>query len=793
MKKSSAPMLLIFSLVCSFLAAYSITLWNQARDYTITSHSLRFEPVFMIGITALIFLILWGLRRMAWQVSIRPAGIGLSSRILKWDAASQIPFLMLLLLPLAASHYIDSNDFRVRVGAFIVSVFISIAYLKGKIFWKSKSLEESLLQKMWTKIEAIPLKKKITILFVLALFLFNIGSVMMISGGITFSGDEPHYLLICHSLLKDGDFQLSNNYAQKDYATYMPDGVELDVHLAPGTEGYSFHSPGVALFLLPFYALGSLFSEGVLLFFIRFGMSVFGALLGVQLYLYSLQEWKKEKLAVYLWLIFSLTTPIFFHSIHVYPEIFLAFFSLTVFRLLRFSVPFPRSKLLVIGFLLGLFLWLHAVKYIFISIPLILYSIWVLIRQKRVGWNFVYFMSPLLLLTLLHMVFSSTLYGSLSPFSVSLKGTTTSAESVSMIKEFLSAVPFKFRLETLIGYFFDQRDGLLFYAPVYAFSFLGMIEMGKRNWRKLLTLCFLTAPYVLVQAFLTQRGAYAPQARIQVAVFWVMALFLGYFLAYNQKKVFTLLFDAALVFSFLTVAVLLKNPWALYQPTTSGTVLRSGDLFVHLSNLHFYLPQYLPSFLKMDNRGWIPNYVWIGIFFLFCVTYLLVKKHSFTFGLSRQVVMVCLILLVVFVWGALYPRFVLQSPTNVIYPTGEKVTFYGLGRVLRMTSPGQFQLPRDQRSYVFYFTSWQPLDQLKVEFGSPEGTFETQIRYFDKSLFKGKTQREMSSLHFPAEAPYRFKGRFLYSLSIDLKKEEGLIAYTHPFFFSLHPTWGSDF
>ena len=785
MKRSPAPLYLIFSLVCSFLAAYSITLWNQARDYTITNHSFRLEPVSMIGISTLIFLLLWGLGRMATQMSIRSSGIGLSSGILKWDAASQLPFLLLFLLPLAASHYIDSNDFRARICAFIVSVFLGVAYLKGKIFLKSKSREESILQKIWAKIEAVPLKKKITILFVLALILFNIGSVLMISGGITFSGDEPHYLLISHSLLKDGDFQLSNNYAQKDYAAYMPDGVELDVHLAPGTEGYSFHSPGVALLLLPFYALGSLFSEGVLLFFIRFGMSVFGALLGVQLFLYSLQEWKKEKLALYLWLIFSLTTPIFFHSIHVYPEIFLALFSLTVFRLLRFSAPLSRSRLMIVGFLLGLFLWLHAVKYIFISVPLILYCIWVLVRQKRVGWNFAYFITPLFLLTLIHLLFSSTLYGSLSPFSVSLKGTTTSAESVSMIKEFLSAVPFKYRLETLIGYFFDQRDGLLFYAPVYAFSFLGMIELGKRNWRKLLMLCFLTAPYVLVQAFLTQRGAYAPQARIQVAVFWVMALFLGYFLAHNRKKVYALLFNAALAFSFLTVAVLLKNPWALYQPTTSGTVQRSGDLFVHLSNLHFYLPQYLPSFLKMDNRGWIPNFIWVGIFFLFCVSYVLVKKHSFTLGLSSQAVLVCLILVVVFAWGILYPRFVLQSPTNVIYPTGEKVTFYGLGRVLRMTSPGQFQLPRDQRSYVFYFTSWQPLDKLRLEFGSPDGIFDAQIRYFDKSLFKGKTSRETASLHFPAEAPYRFKGRFLYSLSIDLKKEEGLIAYTHPYHFSL--------
>jgi len=391
------------------------------------------------------------------------------------------------------------------------------------------------------------------------------------------------------------------------------------------------------------------------------------------------------------------------------------------------------------------------------------------------------------------MLFSALFYGSLSPFSVSLMGMTTSAESVSMIQEFLTAVPFKYRLETLIGYFFDQRDGLLFYAPVYAFSFLGMIELGRRNWRKLLLFLFLTAPYILGQAFLTQRGAYAPQARIQVAVFWTMGIFLGYFLVHNRKKVYSLLFNAALAFSFLTTAFLLKNPWALYQPTTSGTVQRSGDLFVHLSNLHLYLPQFLPSYLKMDNRGWIPNAAWIGLFSLFCLAYILAKNHTFHISFGAQTAFVFLILLVVFVWGVLSPQFVLLSPTNVAFPSGEKCTFYGLGRVLRMPFPGQFQLPRDQRSYVFYFTSWQPVDQMSIEFGSADGTFDVQIQYFDEILFEGKTRLEKTSLDFSSEYHYRFKNRFLYRLSIDLKKEDGLIAYTHPYTFNLVPKSGADF
>ena len=36
------------------------------------------------------------------------------------------------------------------------------------------------------------------------------------------TGDEPYYLLIAHSLVHDGDFELSNNFANQDYRAYYP-------------------------------------------------------------------------------------------------------------------------------------------------------------------------------------------------------------------------------------------------------------------------------------------------------------------------------------------------------------------------------------------------------------------------------------------------------------------------------------------------------------------------------------------------------------------------------------------
>lgn len=784
MKRIYQSVKLSILLFCSVLLAYLFSLMKQAHSYTILNHTFQFKIIPFLTTAVIAFFVLWTTllffsKFMAWFFEIS------SIRIKNLGILSYIPIFLILLLPLANTRFIDHHDFSARVALFGYAILAGILFIKFVIFLKLNTENPDRLQYFWKKLSSLSIKKKLIVLFILALIVSNLGSVLMRKGGISFSGDEPHYLLITHSLLQDGDFNVANNYANEDYSAFMPEGVKLDVHIAPGSNGHSFHSSGLSILLLPFYALGLFFSNGAIYYFVRFGMSIFGALLGIQLFLFAIQEWKNEKIAMILWFSFCFSVPIFFHSQHIYPEIILALFSLTIFRMLQFTEMWTKSKLVFIGLLLGSFLWLHAVKYMFILIPFFLYVLWTLLKEQKIRSKIVYFLAGPILLVLLHTLFSYTAYGSLSPFSVSLKGSTTSTESLSLLKEFFSEGSMKIRWETLLGYFFDQRDGLLMYAPIYFFGFLGMIELGKKNLHKLLRILFLTAPYVLGLAFLTQRGAYAPPARTQVAVFWAMGIFMGYFLVHNAKKIFTYAFSGALFCSYIFVFVLLKNPWALYQSTTSGETQRAGDLFLHLSNLHFYLPQFLPSFLKIENRGWIPNTIWILAFVLFITAYLITKTQTFKTKLSVHVSFVCIALIIVFFWGVLFPQFILQAPTNMTLPSGEKLTFYSLGRVLRMPSPGEFQLPRDNRSYTFYFSSWRPIEDFSINFGSLDGEFDADIQYFDLSLFKGQVSNEIKSVRVSTSAFYRYKKRYLYRLSIELHRTSGVIAYTNPFLFSL--------
>ena len=104
-----------------------------------------------------------------------------------------------------------------------------------------------------------------------------------------------------------------------------------------------------------------------------------------------------------------------------------------------------------------------------------------------------------------------------------------------------------------------------------------------------------------------------------------------------------------------------------------------------------------------------------------------------------------------------------------------------------MPAPGHFQLPRDKRSYIFYFSSWRPLDDFMLNFGSLDGEFMVNIMYFDMSLFKGHLSKEMKSIQVSPLDFYRFKNHFLYRLSIEFQKTSGVIAYSNPFLFNIQP------
>jgi hypothetical protein len=266
-----------------------------------------------------------------------------------------------------------------------------------------------------------------------------------------------------------------------------------------------------------------------------------------------------------------------------------------------------------------------------------------------------------------------------------------------------------------------------------------------------------------------------------------MAVFLGYFLAFNAKKVFTYIFVMFSSFSVLITLLLLRTPRALYQPTTAGETERIGLLFLELSNLHFSLPELLPSFLKIEDSFWLPNIVWVALTVLFVLAYSLTKKHTVPPKYSHFLSGTMIGLGVFYLWFVFYPRTVITHPQNITYSSGEKITFYAYSRSARMTSAGVFDLIENNRRYSFYFSSWRELSRLRLDLGSERGAYRAEITYFDKIIFQGETKDEIKTLHFPPIPPYKLKNRNLYHISIFIRTVREADTAKFPYRFSIIP------
>jgi hypothetical protein len=362
-----------------------------------------------------------------------------------------------------------------------------------------------------------------------------------------------------------------------------------------------------------------------------------------------------------------------------------------------------------------------------------------------------------------------------------------SRETVSFLKSLLTGIPFRFRLESLAGYFLVQRDGLLFYAPAYFFAFLGLVEMARKKGKDFWLFLFVAGPYILVSAFLTQRTGYAPQARPLVAVIWGGAIFLGYFLAYNRKKIFAYLMNFAIALSLLFVWLLCSNPLALYQETTVGTTERGGDLFYILSNLHFYVPNCLPSFIKIDEWRWLPNFLWPVLLFVFMAAYILVRKHTFSLKFAHHLILMLSGLALFFVWFVAYPRITLVPPRKVDLPTGERLTFYALSRVALIRDDGNFSLLEGNRDYHFYFATRRAVEKLKVQYGSLHGDYELKLGFFDEPVFDETTRREIKAKILESPPAYRWKNSSLYRATIHLERKSDVRTGLNPYILGLQP------
>ncbi|MDY0296278.1 MAG: hypothetical protein RB296_03080 [Acidobacteriota bacterium] len=623
----------------------------------------------------------------------------------------------------------------------------------------------------------ISMRRRLVLLFLAAWVLLAAGAAGMTLAGVPLLGDEPHYLVIAQSLLEDGDLNVANQYAQRQYRRYLPDST-MGIHgyfgwrdarfqersfpndLPPpqGAHIYSIHLPGVAVTMLPVMIVP--LPPVWWTFLLRVWLGLSGAAVVVMAYLFGLRLSRRRHFALQLSLVALFTPPLFFHAIHAYPETQVLFLLLLALYLLLYGRNRSRATWFA-GLLLGLlFFW--GVKYaIFIWAFVAGFSVFFL-KRRRFGellrlWVFPLLFQALLLGYLYHA------YHNFSVMSVYLNHTQKMHFSRVVFQE----IPHQVRIDTLLDYFLDQRDGLLPYAPVFFLAFPGL-WLALRHWRRYryhLLLSVPAAAFVFSYAFLTHRGGQCPQARPLIPVIWALLLFAWVYLREGRNQWLRRGWRWLPLYAAGVTVFQVIYPWTLYQPTTHNVPIRAGLMFQMLSPLGIRLDHGLPSFAKMPgNWDWWPNPLWLAVLLLLFAWALFPQR------LKRPPGRVVLGIAVAtgLVLSVILPRVPDFNPTLVTAAGGMPYRLMAVSNHPRRVDQRVFNLEAGQ-AYSFTLATFLPAETMEVQWDGA-GPPPFRLKLFDTPAAPATE----SGWQLGEPVFRRFRNRFYYRLHLVPRERQGL-------------------
>lgn len=269
---------------------------------------------------------------------------------------------------------------------------------------------------------------------------------------IGFGGDEPHYLIITHSLLADRDLDIANNHAQRDYRSFFagnlrPDFLRRGLH----EEIYSIHAPGLPALLLPAYAIAGALGATIV-------MALLGALTALAIFDAALAV-AGASAATVAWLATAFTVPFIPHAWLIYPEIAGA---LVVAWAVRrwWTPPTGLAWTALYGLALGALPWLHTKFVIFLGLFALAEVVRLWPRMRHIA----VFLAPIAVSGVAWLYSFYVMYGVVDP----------EAPYGSYTQTFVLArnIP-----RGTLGLLIDQKFGLLVYAPVYALALVGLWQM----------------------------------------------------------------------------------------------------------------------------------------------------------------------------------------------------------------------------------------------------------------------------------------------------------------------------
>lgn len=425
------------------------------------------------------------------------------------------------------------------------------------------------------------------------------------------TGDQPFYLMDTLSLVQDGDLNLANNYANSDFDkfyTYKPAGYVgmtapypltpmLANTIRPNTEQYSFHLPGMAVWLVPAWIVGGWFSTHALPVYWPFTlvfMCLLGSLVGLNVFLLAHEITGRLWIAWAVWLPITFSAPIMIYSYLIFTEMPVGLLLIYAFR--RLALGWKANswwRLILVGLCIGYIPWL-AWRCVVLSAVLALYALVQWARsnvptfrrsnlptlqrsnlptfQRSNVLTFGLVFVPVALSAVLLLWFNLFMFGRAAPDNSVLEQGRIAIfywpwTSVENLGKFITAA---------FGLFFDSTFGLFTYSPVYVLAIVGiiaMVKLGRRSDRRmLLWVAALALPYLsVICAFYAWHGVWCPPARYLATFVPLMAAPLAMALytfsrSWLPGAIFGVIYAAATAFAFVPMAVWMldgRNIWPL--------------------------------------------------------------------------------------------------------------------------------------------------------------------------------------------------------------------------------------
>ena len=415
-------------------------------------------------------------------------------------------------------------------------------------------------------------------------------------------GDEPHYLIMSASVLRDGDLDLRNNYERDAKTNEIYGRAEPHAFLTP-EEWWPYHTPGLGILLALPFALGGTLAA-------RLSLCVFAGLLG-----WASRRWLAGKVSVgaatMLTAAVVFSAPVMFGASQIYPDLAGGVLVLALASWV-WSGSSARSWLQWGVFWLGsgLLCWLHA-KYLAPAAVLALCGAWRIWQTRAEEGQGLARHLPAAALFLVGPASLGVFY---QRTLGSVLGGRTAAE--------LASPPLR-ALEIFLGLHLDQAQGMFFQQPLFWSGLVALAFMVRQRHPLTVPWLVLYAALILPNAFqLARYGGGGPAGRFGWSAMWLWIVPLGIWIDAERSRVERYVRPVAL--GCLAYQLVLALRWlptpAVLSPVLSELVWERNSLFPVAMRYS------LPSFYFWDFASYLsylPNLIWCLAAALLVVTGLL--------------------------------------------------------------------------------------------------------------------------------------------------------------------------